>query len=121
MTENFYSVLGVIFQFFDRDGDGGLNRSELNNFWQTVNGEPIDKQSLQFLQRHFEHDRRGRLTHTGLLQLFLSQTAGNPQETWKDLLKLGWDNHLEPIDDRYATFINNNLLKNKTTKLSSTK
>jgi hypothetical protein len=28
---------------------------------------------------------------------------------------------LEPIDDRYATFINNNLLKNKTTKLSSTK
>ncbi len=53
MTKEFYEALTTAFTFFDKDCDGVFSPKELDAFYQTVNGEPIDKETVSFLRKHF--------------------------------------------------------------------
>lgn len=101
MTKEFYQTLTTIFSHFDKDKDGALNTKEIDAFWKEVNGEPIDDAALTFLSQNFDKNKDGFITLQGFLELYLSQTAGSADETWKDLQKLGFDMKLKKIDDRY--------------------
>ncbi|PRP86847.1 hypothetical protein PROFUN_05064 [Planoprotostelium fungivorum] len=100
MTKQFYEVLVKIFSHYDRDADGVWSDRELADFYMAVNGEEIDQGTIQFLRSHFDC-KRGKLTETGFLEFYTSQTDGGVDETWKDLMKLGFDDHLREVDDRY--------------------
>ena len=74
---------------------------ELESFYQTVNGEPLDLNVLQFLTSNFQVNAQGDLNREGFMQFYLEQTAGDATETWHDLEKLGFDSNLKVIDGRY--------------------
>lgn len=101
MTERFHDVLQIIFEFFDKDRDECWNPSELSAFFVAVNGTPPSKEDVWFIRKNCKTTKRGYLTFEGFLELQLAQAAGGVQETWNDLKKLGFDNSLQPIDDRY--------------------
>eukprot|EP01117_Protostelium_nocturnum_P002307 TRINITY_DN1296_c0_g1_i1.p1 TRINITY_DN1296_c0_g1~~TRINITY_DN1296_c0_g1_i1.p1 ORF type:complete len:322 (-),score=157.51 TRINITY_DN1296_c0_g1_i1:46-915(-) len=101
MTKNFYRVLRVVFEHFDEDCDGCWNDKEVGKFYETVNGESIDHSTLKFLRDHFQTNKKGNLTMVGFFEFYLSQTAGSAEETWNDLQKLGFNQKLEEVDDRY--------------------
>jgi len=101
MTKGFYDVLMTVFDHFDQDHDDALDEKELEAFYQTVNGEPLNPAVVDFLTRNFSIDSKGHLTREGFMEFYLSQTAGEPSETWNDLEKLGFDKQLNPVDARY--------------------
>lgn len=98
MTESFYKVLLTIFNHFDQSSkDGAWSPKELENFFITVNGVPPDNATKLAIKQQFKTNTKGWLLLEGFFELYLSQTAGDPQETWKDLKKLGFDELLKPI------------------------
>ncbi len=76
MTKQFYEALETIFSYFDEDKDGAWNNKELDTFYRTVNGNPIDKKTVMFLKQHFSINKKGFLTEEGFMEFYLSQTAG---------------------------------------------
>lgn len=98
MTEQFYQTLVIIFSHFDKESkDGAWNAKELDAFFLQVNGSPPDSATKQFIKKKFQVNKKGWLTIEGFMQLYLSQTAGGPEETWKDMQRLGFDQYLKPI------------------------
>jgi Ca2+-binding EF-hand superfamily protein len=106
MTKRFFEVLSLIFHYYDKDKDGAWKTSELNEFYVAVNGENVDDTTINFIRGHFTTTSHGHLTLEGFLELYLSQTAGSAEETWKDLSKLGFDSNLKEVDNRYAHLLN---------------
>lgn len=76
-----------------KDKDGSLSNSELNDFHMVVNGSPIEESTIDFLLTNCESDDKG-LTLNGFIGFYVAQTAGDPDETWKDLGNLGYDREL---------------------------
>lgn len=102
MTKKFYECLVQVFDYYDKDQDGAWNHTELNDFFKCVNNVDVDKNTEDFLRKNFAKNRKGWITKEGFLQLYLSQTAGGADETWKDLGQLGFDQLLNPTDNRYS-------------------
>ena len=44
-----------------------------------------------------DHDEQGRMTLTGFLSLYSLQAEVEPEETWRDLERLGYGKDLKPL------------------------
>lgn len=84
-------ALTEIFEKFDHDKDGLLNEKELQQFVMATNGQKLDERSLQEIRENFHVDDQNRLTKRGFLEMYQLQTLSEPEETWKDLQKHGYD------------------------------
>ena len=95
LTERFRLILGEIFKTFDKDQDGGLNRSELEAFAKASGTGQIDADEMKQLGQYFDTDKHGSLTKKGFEQMYLMQTNHQASDTWRDLEKLGYTKELE--------------------------
>ncbi|GAM19590.1 hypothetical protein SAMD00019534_027650, partial [Acytostelium subglobosum LB1] len=89
-TKKFIVTLRQIFDRFDANKDNSLSLKELQAYSMAVNGQQLDKQTVQFLLHTYNSDKRG-LTFTGFVELYINQTIEDPSETFKDLSTLGFD------------------------------
>ena len=90
-------VFTAIFTHFDKDNDGVLSDSELDAFAIATNASPFDDASKQEIRDFFDVDSSKQLTKRGFLEMFLVQTLADEDETWKDLIKLGYNKDLKPF------------------------
>jgi len=72
------------------DKDKKLSPEELSNFSITCNGKPFDETVLDDIRKFLAVDEKGYLLEEGFLQMYSLQTITDPNETWKDLKKLGY-------------------------------
>jgi len=86
----FEKTLKEIFNRFDVDKDKKLSPEELSNFSITCNGKPFDETVLDDIRKFLAVDEKGYLLEEGFLQMYSLQTVTDPNETWKDLKKLGY-------------------------------
>eukprot|EP01127_Copromyxa_protea_P012674 TRINITY_DN3323_c0_g1_i1.p1 TRINITY_DN3323_c0_g1~~TRINITY_DN3323_c0_g1_i1.p1 ORF type:complete len:222 (+),score=74.23 TRINITY_DN3323_c0_g1_i1:29-694(+) len=96
VTEKFVEALTEVFNRFDADKDEILSDAELNEFHKVVNGTPIDEVTVEFLKSNCESTEKG-ITLKGFISFYVAQTAGEPDETWKDLGNLGYNKDLNRI------------------------
>eukprot|EP01112_Ceratiomyxa_fruticulosa_P008005 TRINITY_DN2076_c0_g1_i1.p1 TRINITY_DN2076_c0_g1~~TRINITY_DN2076_c0_g1_i1.p1 ORF type:complete len:304 (-),score=100.60 TRINITY_DN2076_c0_g1_i1:48-959(-) len=87
----FLNILHEIFIRFDVNKDGGLNDKEISDYTKVVNGKPADKEKISFIRKTFDWNKKTGLTEPGLIELYLQQSAEEPEETYKDLHTLGYD------------------------------
>lgn len=88
-------VLLEVFGRFDADGDGALNKAELQAFAAACNdGETLPDDELEQIADYFEITEDGALTKGGFFQMMFMQTTSRPQDTWNDLKALGYDESL---------------------------
>jgi len=97
LSQLFVVALKEIFTRFDKDKDGSLNDEELDDFSRICNGEPFEEDSKQEIKSFFDVDEDSNLTLQGFLDMYHSQTSSEPQETWKDLKKMGYDDQLQKV------------------------
>jgi len=50
------------------------------------------------IKQHFNCSPKGDLTQHGFIQLYSLQTSAEPEETWRDLKSLGYDEQLKKIN-----------------------
>jgi Ca2+-binding EF-hand superfamily protein len=82
-------ALRDVFDRFDVDKDGALNKEELDEFAKATNGEVFDKETLADIKENFEVNDKGWLTRDGFVDMYHLQTMADPEETWNDLKKHG--------------------------------
>ncbi|PWN54369.1 hypothetical protein IE53DRAFT_383065 [Violaceomyces palustris] len=119
ITQEFEDVLSHIFRTFssscsakpssDRQGrtevekgvrpskSAILTESDLDRFATLTNGSPLSQESKQEIADLLDTDQQGNLTFEGFLSMYTLQSDNEPQETFKDLQKLGFDSRLNPI------------------------
>ncbi|KAG0002403.1 hypothetical protein BGZ65_002659 [Modicella reniformis] len=100
LTQECENALIALFEKYDKDNDGVLNRQELDAFATDTNGSPFDEDSLEEIHQFFDLDNNGNLTIKGFLQMYNLQTSSEPEETWKDLQKHGYDANLKLVASR---------------------
>jgi Ca2+-binding EF-hand superfamily protein len=88
-------VLTEIFEKFDVDKDGALNKNELDAFATATNGTPFDKETLQEIKDAFDVNEKEDLTKKGFFEMYHLQTLSEPKETWKDIKKHGYNKNLQ--------------------------
>ncbi|RKP08082.1 hypothetical protein THASP1DRAFT_16140 [Thamnocephalis sphaerospora] len=91
------AALKEIFHRFDKDGDGALSDAELAAFATATNGEPFDEATLEEIRDNFDVTEAGALTLRGFIELYTLQTTSEPEETWNDLRKHGYNDQLELV------------------------
>ena len=102
-TPAFKAVLGEIFRKYDKDKDGSLSSSELATFAEeSGTGSSISQEERKQLGLFFEVDSSGNLTQKGFEQMYLMNTNHQPEDTWKDLEKLGYSKTLDLLDPEAA-------------------
>lgn len=94
-TPQFKLVLGEIFRRFDKDGDDALCFSELDAFAKESQTGSLTAEDQAQLRVLFDCNAKGDLTLKGFEQMYLVQTNHQPDDTWKDLEKLGYAKSLE--------------------------
>ncbi|KAI8058154.1 hypothetical protein BDF22DRAFT_664195 [Syncephalis plumigaleata] len=97
------SALTEIFKRFDKDNDGALSLEELNAFAEATNGEAFTEETLDEIKESFDVNDQNDLTLRGFLEMYTLQTTSEPEETWKDLRKLGYNEQLTLIDTEDTT------------------
>ena len=97
LTEEFEAVLRAIFKRFDVDKDELLSVAELHEFSRACNaGKPFPADQIQEMRDYLDWDERAdALKQYGFLQMYHLQTISEPDETWKDLYALNYDNSLK--------------------------
>jgi hypothetical protein len=99
LSPAFASALDAIFGRFDRDGDGVLSLGEIQAFARACNdGREFDDEELDEIRDFLDTDDDGNLTRGGFRQLYHTQTGARPNDTWRDLRALGFDDQLRPHD-----------------------
>jgi len=97
LTAEFQVVLDQIFARFDADDDGlwSINE-ELQSFAMACNGgSPFSSDEIEQVRDYFDcDDSTGHLTKKGFVEMIHTQTAARPEDTWKDLAALGYDDTL---------------------------
>ncbi|ORY06716.1 hypothetical protein K493DRAFT_203001 [Basidiobolus meristosporus CBS 931.73] len=93
-------ALYEIFERFDEDKDGALNEKELEAFSSATNGEPFDEDTIEEIKDNFDINDDGHLTKKGFYQMYHLQTLSEPEETWKDLKKHGYNDQLELTEEK---------------------
>jgi len=95
LTAEFEKALLEIFHRHDQDKDSLLNEAELDAFSKMCNdGVGFDELALQEIRSNFEVSEEGYLTEDGFLGIYSLQTNADPEETWKDLERHGYDRNL---------------------------
>ncbi|KAJ3368789.1 hypothetical protein GGF31_006076 [Allomyces arbusculus] len=82
-------ALRAVFAQNDRDRDGAWTHRELRDFIGAMNGARPDIAFCQQFARMFGADARGFLVEEGFLEFFTQQSANEPDETLRDLDKMG--------------------------------
>ncbi|PWZ02784.1 hypothetical protein BCV70DRAFT_234575 [Testicularia cyperi] len=77
--------------------DDVLTEAELDEFAKATNGEPLPQESKDEIREFLDTDDTGSLTFRGFCEMFHLQSDNEPEETWKDLVKLGFDHQLNYI------------------------
>jgi len=95
LSERFVEILQEVFAFFDKNKDEALSPTELDAFTRFVNGQPINKQTIRYMKENLDWAPNKGLTQEGFFQLYVAQTIGDPNETWEDLDKLGYNKDLQ--------------------------
>ncbi|KAG0367235.1 hypothetical protein BC939DRAFT_441039 [Gamsiella multidivaricata] len=100
LTQECENALVAIFKRYDVDKDGALSTSELDAFAKDTNGDVFDEDTRAEISEFLDLDERGQLTLKGFLQMYNLQTSSEPEETWKDLQKHGYDTKLKLVASR---------------------
>jgi len=88
-------ALTEIFNRFDSNKDGAWNIADSQQFAVATNGKPFTTEELNEILQHFERGESGGWTTKGFLQFYHLQSSSHPDETWKDLIKLGYNKDFE--------------------------
>ncbi|KAF9108960.1 hypothetical protein BGX29_000048 [Mortierella sp. GBA35] len=99
-TKECEAALVAIFERYDVDKDGALSNDELDAFAKDTNGAVFDEDSRNEITEFLDLDDKGQLTLKGFLQMYNLQTTSEPEETWKDLQKHGYDTTLKLVASR---------------------
>ncbi|KAF9585586.1 hypothetical protein BGW38_001672 [Lunasporangiospora selenospora] len=113
LTQACWDALVAIFHKYDVDKDGVLNDHELDNFARDTNGDVFDEDSRAEIRGFLDVDDKGNLKLKGFMEMYNLQTNSEPEATWRDLQKHGYDNQLmlvasrnEDNDDKSASAAN---------------
>lgn len=106
-TRNFKQCLVALFKRFDVDGDNLLSESELKAFSREANPDEreFSVDELEEMHEFFDWKESGSagvagLTLRGWLQMYVTQTASDEGETWRDLRQLGYDGDLQLVTSK---------------------
>ena len=75
----------------------GWSLADTQRFAVATNGKPFGTEELVEIADNLEHNKEGQLTLQGFLDFYHLQTTSHPDETWKDLKKLGYNEKLELV------------------------
>ncbi|KAG0044855.1 hypothetical protein BGZ83_009884 [Gryganskiella cystojenkinii] len=100
LTQACEDALIAIFEKYDVDKDGALSNAELDAFAKDTNGDVFDEDTRAEITEFLDLDDKGYLTKKGFLQMYNLQTSSEPEETWKDLQKHGYDSSLKLVASR---------------------
>ncbi|KAF9933734.1 hypothetical protein FBU30_004535 [Linnemannia zychae] len=100
LTKACEDALIAIFERYDVDKDGALSTAELDAFAKDTNGDVFDEATREEIDMFLDLDEKGQLTLKGFIQMYNLQTSSEPEETWKDLQKHGYDNNLKLVASR---------------------
>ncbi|KAF9172421.1 hypothetical protein BGX21_003821 [Mortierella sp. AD011] len=100
LTQECEDALVAIFRNYDLDKDGALSKAELDAFARDTNGDVFDEDTRAEISEFLDLDDKGQLTLKGFLQMYNLQTSSEPEETWKDLQKHGYDTKLKLVASR---------------------
>lgn len=87
-----------VYERIDLDGDGQLNKAELDSFMMKTEGTPIDEKAFMWLLHNFESKDKVGLTLAGFIkaQLFVFKHTGGDEEKLRAEFKLlGYDDDLQ--------------------------
>jgi hypothetical protein len=71
-----------------------------NNYFHLLYTYTYIYSAREEIKVHFDCSATsGNLTRHGFVQLYSLQTCAEPEETWRDLKKLGYNDKLEKLDD----------------------
>lgn len=76
-----------------------LTEAELDAFSTVTNGSALPLESKDEIKEFLDTDKDGNLTFAGFCEMYHLQSDNEPEETWKDLAKLGFDDNLEYIGE----------------------
>jgi len=103
-SRSFKLCLIQIFNRFDIDKDKHLSESELKTFSREANpdGREFTSDELEEMKECFDWNEKGPggvagLTLRGWQQMYIVQTTAEPEETWRDLMQLGYDGQLKLV------------------------
>lgn len=106
-TRSFKQVLVQLFGRFDVDKDKLLSEAELKAFSREANEdereftvEEIEEMKEFFDWTELGPNGVGGLTLRGWMQMYVTQTAADEDETWKDLRRLGYTNQLKLVSEQ---------------------
>ena len=77
------------------DSSDVLTEADLDAFSTVTNGEALPQDSKDEIREFLDTDKDGHLTLRGFIEMYHLQSDNEPEETWKDLGKLGFDDSLE--------------------------
>ncbi|KAF8975922.1 hypothetical protein BGZ46_008725 [Entomortierella lignicola] len=100
LTQACEDALVAIFNKYDLDKDGALSATELDAFAKDTNGDVFDEDTRAEITEFLDLDDKNQLTLKGFLQMYNLQTSSEPEETWKDLQKHGYDTKLKLVASR---------------------
>ncbi|KAF8931110.1 hypothetical protein BGZ52_013327 [Haplosporangium bisporale] len=100
LTQECEDALVAIFERYDVDKDGALSNTELDAFAKDTNGDVFDEDTRNEITEFLDLNSKGYLTLKGFLQMYNLQTSSEPEETWKDLQKHGYDTQLKLVASR---------------------
>ena len=72
-----------------------LTEADLDAFSTVTNGAALPQESKDEIREFLDTDDKGNLTLRGFIEMYHLQSDNEPEETWKDLGKLGFDDALE--------------------------
>ena len=104
-TEEAEEVFSELFDRMDHDGDGLLNKVELDQFMVRSEGAPIQDKAYQWLLDHFEPPEAKGLSKRGFIraQLFVFERVGADEESlFREFRSLGYNDQLELSHGRSA-------------------
>lgn len=76
-----------------------LTEADLDSFSTVTNGAALPEESKNEIKEFLDTDEDDNLTFRGFVEMYHLQSDNEPEETWKDLGKLGFDHQLEYIGD----------------------
>ncbi|KAJ1031849.1 hypothetical protein NDA13_002235 [Ustilago tritici] len=72
-----------------------LTEADLDRFSSVANGAALPQESKDEIKEFLDTDEEGNLSFRGFVEMYHLQSDNDPEETWKDLDKLGFDDQLE--------------------------
>ncbi|KIS71812.1 uncharacterized protein UMAG_10955 [Mycosarcoma maydis] len=85
------------------DGSDVLTEADLDAFSTVTNGAALPQESKNEIREFLDTDKEGNLTLRGFIEMYHLQSDNEPEETWKDLDKLGFGDNLEYAGGRSET------------------